>query len=92
MIINSVLGMLYYNVIIAWAFFYFVLSFRATPLWSKCGQWWNTDKCYVPGSMPSFIENGTRWNCTEAQLANFSGYGCAVYNLSGKVPATEEFY
>lgn len=50
MIINSVLGTLYYNVIIAWALFYFVLSFRSQLLWADCGHWWNTDRCIVPGS------------------------------------------
>jgi hypothetical protein len=93
MIINSILGMLYYNVIIAWALFYFVLSFRATPLWSKCGQWWNTDNCYEPGSTPFYLDsNGTKWNCTAAQLVDSSSFGCVELNFTGKVAATAEFY
>jgi hypothetical protein len=93
MIINSVLGMLYYNVIIAWALFYFVLSFRSRLLWSDCGYSWNTDRCFVPGSdKNAYRENGTIWNCTNAQFANISTYGCTVINTTGRVTATEEFY
>ena len=93
MIINSVLGTLYYNVIIAWALFYFVLSFRKRLLWADCGHWWNTERCFVPGSESDrFSENGTMWNCTAAQFANFSDYGCQQMNETGKVTASEEFY
>jgi hypothetical protein len=98
MIINSILGTLYYNVIIAWALFYFVLSFRKRLLWADCGYWWNTDKCFVPGSQTnSFTVNGTSWNCTEEQYVNFSMYDCQEINvtginITGKVTVTEEFY
>ncbi len=93
MIINSVLGTLYYNVIIAWALFYFVLSFRKRLLWADCGYWWNTAQCFVPGSANSDVkENGTLWNCTSAQFANFSSYGCQPINATQKVTVTEEFY
>jgi hypothetical protein len=93
MIINSILGTLYYNVIIAWALFYFVLSFRKRLLWADCGYWWNTNLCFVPGSPNDlFQENGTIWNCTESQFANFSNNGCEPINATEKVTATEEFF
>lgn len=94
MIINSILGTLYYNVLIAWALFYFFLSFRSRLLWSECGHWWNTvDKCFVPGTKENqFTQNGITWNCTEAQYNNFSDYGCQQINTTGKVAATEEFF
>ncbi|CAF3766698.1 unnamed protein product [Rotaria sordida] len=92
MVINSILGTLYYNVIIAWALFYFILSFRKTLLWSDCGHWWNTkDLCYVPGSSGNILTgNGTALNCTLA--ANLSLSECQETNTTGKVTAAEEFF
>ncbi len=93
MFMNGIWGTLYYNVLIAWALFYFVLSFRKRLLWADCGHWWNTDRCFVPGSQNDFIkENGTIWNCTEIQFANFTSNGCQPTNATEKVTATEEFY
>ncbi|CAF1258043.1 unnamed protein product [Rotaria sordida] len=92
MVINSILGTLYYNVIIAWALFYFILSFRKTLLWSDCGHWWNTkDLCYVPGSSGNILTgNGTALNCTLG--ANLSLSECQETNTTGKVTAAEEFF
>ncbi|CAF3255443.1 unnamed protein product [Rotaria sp. Silwood2] len=93
MIINSILGTLYYNVIIAWALFYFILSFRKTLLWSDCGHWWNTDKCFVPGAQENTLGgNNTGLNCTMALIGNLSDDGCQEVNTTGKVAATEEFF
>ncbi|XP_071539610.1 sodium- and chloride-dependent glycine transporter 2-like isoform X5 [Panulirus ornatus] len=36
---------LYYNVIIAWAFFYLFSSFTAELPWQSCDHWWNTAAC-----------------------------------------------
>ncbi|XP_047737396.1 sodium- and chloride-dependent glycine transporter 1 isoform X1 [Hyalella azteca] len=36
---------LYYNVIIAWAFFYLFSSFTASLPWASCDHWWNTEAC-----------------------------------------------
>ncbi|CAF1036240.1 unnamed protein product [Rotaria sordida] len=93
MIINSVLAMLYYNVVIAWALFYFISSFRGHLLWSDCDHWWNTDRCIVPGNRgTTYAVNGTTFNCTESQYQNFSIYKCTEINMKDRVPATEEFY
>ena len=93
MLVNSVLGTLYYNVIIAWALFYFVLSFRKRLLWADCGYWWNTDRCFVPGSVgTTYTLNGTTWNCTESQYNNFTASACQEINSTVKVTASEEFY
>jgi hypothetical protein len=35
----------YYIVVLAWALYYFYMSFQSELPWSKCGHWWNTDNC-----------------------------------------------
>ncbi|CAM4839307.1 unnamed protein product [Rotaria magnacalcarata] len=95
MIINSILGTLYYNVIIAWALFYFVLSFRKRLLWADCGYWWNTLGCFVPGSPKQTSGvNITALNCTTALSSNFTDSGCQENNSTSEkqVTATEEFF
>ena len=36
---------LYYNIIIAWAFFYLFSSFTSELPWVSCDHWWNTEAC-----------------------------------------------
>ena len=93
MIINSVLCMLYYNVIISWALFYFISSFRTNLLWKKCGYWWNDARCFVPGADSSLYRiNGTTYNCTEPQFLNRTEYSCEQINATDRVTATEQFF
>lgn len=85
--------MLYYNVIISWALFYFISSFRKTLLWKHCGYWWNDARCFVPGVDSSyFIANGTTYNCTEPQFLNQTEYFCESINATDRVTATEQFF
>ncbi|CAF3552794.1 unnamed protein product [Rotaria sp. Silwood1] len=93
MIINSVLCMFYYNVIISWALFYFIASFRKTLLWKNCGYWWNDERCFVPSvdSTP-FKVNGTMYNCTESQFLHNTEYLCEPINAKDRVTATEQFF
>ncbi len=93
MIINSVFCMLYYNVIISWALFYFVSSFRKNLLWEKCGNWWNDKKCFVPGVGTSpYKSNETIYNCTTAQYQNSTNYACIPIKPTDVATATEQFY
>jgi hypothetical protein len=93
MIINSVLCMLYYNVIISWALFYFISSFRTTLLWKTCGNWWNDERCFVPGvHNSSYAVNQTTYNCTKGQYQNISDYACEPINATARVTATEQFF
>jgi hypothetical protein len=92
MIINSVLCMLYYNVIISWALFYFVSSFRKNLLWGRCGYSWNDERCFVPGVQSSlYTENGTTFNCTQTQF-NLTQYSCVSTEGNQRVTATEQFF
>jgi SNF family Na+-dependent transporter len=36
---------LYYNVLIAYCFYYLVASFQLVVPWATCGNWWNTAMC-----------------------------------------------
>ncbi|CAF0721987.1 unnamed protein product [Rotaria sordida] len=36
---------LYYNVLIAYCFYYLISSFQLIVPWSTCGNWWNTALC-----------------------------------------------
>ena len=93
MVINSVLCMLYYNVIISWAFFYFAASFRKNLLWAKCGSWWNDERCFVPGVYNStYTINHVTYNCSEAQYQNLSQYSCIPLNQTDRATATEQFF
>lgn len=40
---------IYYCVIIAWTFFYFIAAFTAIPdlPWNTCEGWWNTKSCFL---------------------------------------------
>ena len=93
MIINSVLCMLYYNVIISWALFYFIASFRKTLLWTECGNYWNDYKCFVPGSGNApYKINNTIYNCTESQFLNRTQFTCTNISNTDVATATEQFF
>ena len=36
----------FYNVIIAWALYYFFASFTSELPWMSCNNTWNTPQCY----------------------------------------------
>ncbi|CAF4345610.1 unnamed protein product, partial [Adineta steineri] len=78
---------------ISWALFYLVASFRKNLLWTKCGNWWNDERCFIPGADSAlFIANGIKYNCTEPQYQNFTQYACTSINGTDRVTASEQFF
>ncbi len=52
----------YYNVIISWAMFYFVNSFRSPLPWAGCGNPWNSESCWDIGTGISTNTNVNNFN------------------------------
>ena len=57
MVIISAVVCVYYNVIIAWTVYYFVLSFAWELPWSTCNNDWNTPNCYTRSGNNSNFTN-----------------------------------
>ncbi|KAJ8384408.1 hypothetical protein AAFF_G00205410 [Aldrovandia affinis] len=64
-------GCLYYIVILAWALFYLIFSFRAQLPWASCTNAWNTVNC-VDLTTRNLTANWTQWtNTTTAAAVEF---------------------
>lgn len=75
MLIVSSLVSLYYNVIIAWAFYYLGSSFQSPLPWS-CDAPWNADLCQVGGPWAgSAVGSGPRVGCCGARCHTGTGQG-----------------
>ena len=55
----------FYNIIIAWALYYFFASFTSDLPWTSCNNSWNTPDCYdghmrsSPANLQHYIESTT---------------------------------
>uniref|UniRef100_H2MIR5 Transporter n=1 Tax=Oryzias latipes TaxID=8090 RepID=H2MIR5_ORYLA len=64
---------IYYIVILAWAIFYLINSFKSPLPWSTCGNWWNSDACHNRSgflSNPELYHREANWSF----LYNVSSY------------------
>ena len=50
---------IYYNIILAWAFYYLFSSFTSSVPWDSCHNWWNTANCSKLALMGT--TNSTSW-------------------------------
>uniref|UniRef100_A0A8C7ZCL6 Transporter n=1 Tax=Oryzias sinensis TaxID=183150 RepID=A0A8C7ZCL6_9TELE len=56
---------IYYIVILAWAIFYLINSFKSPLPWSTCGNWWNSDACHNRSgflSNPELYHREANWS------------------------------
>ena len=59
MFLMSALVGIYYNMILAWAMFYFLSSFTSSLPWSSCDNPWNTKECRQHDTRNCTAINGT---------------------------------
>lgn len=66
----------YYEVILAWAFFYFFSSFTTNLPWDTCNNAWNTNKCnkkyFVDSKSPPQSIHIDNYNNESGWFANVS--------------------
>uniref|UniRef100_UPI003AAB2BBB sodium- and chloride-dependent betaine transporter-like isoform X2 n=1 Tax=Centroberyx gerrardi TaxID=166262 RepID=UPI003AAB2BBB len=56
---------IYYIVVLAWAIYYLINSFKYPLPWSTCDNWWNTDMCHNRLSYfanPHMFNLGSNWS------------------------------
>ncbi|EZA57571.1 hypothetical protein DMN91_002910 [Ooceraea biroi] len=68
-VVISFLLSTYYNVIIAYAIYYFFVAFRAEQPWTHCDNLWNSPRCWLPSY--ESIDNRTRPNLTRTPSEDF---------------------
>ncbi|XP_061197519.1 sodium- and chloride-dependent GABA transporter ine-like [Saccostrea echinata] len=80
-VVISFLFTTYYNVIIAWAFYYLFNCFQAVLPWVGCNHDWNSPNCW-DGTTHQNFTNGT----------TNSSYVAASVKPNGSISPTEDFY
>jgi len=76
---------IYYNVIIAWSIFYTFASLTSKLPWSDCGNWFNTEHCFMPEVARSCEAQGQMWfnnSCTDTSVF------CSYLDLPGSLNST----
>uniref|UniRef100_A0A3P9KZH2 Transporter n=1 Tax=Oryzias latipes TaxID=8090 RepID=A0A3P9KZH2_ORYLA len=80
---------IYYIVILAWAIFYLINSFKSPLPWSTCGNWWNSDACHNRSgflSNPELYHREANWsflyNVTSADYLDMFNYRNRVLRVS----------
>ena len=72
-----------YSTINSWSMFYFFKSFYAIPLWSKCGNTWNSQDCNKNGTIVKFVAQDPFVG--NASLSPYIDYSAHAAKLSTQV-------
>jgi len=82
----------FYNVIIAWALYYFFASFTTKLPWTSCNNTWNTPDCY-DGYLQPQADNGTDEDGGYGITTTAGGTdgGTFKYGVDGALAATVNF-
>ncbi|KAK3595742.1 hypothetical protein CHS0354_025370 [Potamilus streckersoni] len=68
-VVISFLFTTYYNVIIAWAFYYLFSSFVSVLPWSDCSNTWNSDRCW-DGRNKTYTDPATNFTVVDVKPNN----------------------
>ncbi|XP_048764055.1 sodium- and chloride-dependent GABA transporter ine-like [Ostrea edulis] len=80
-VVISFLFTTYYNVIIAWAFYYLFSCFQAVLPWVGCNHDWNSPNCWDGTATQNFTNTTTN-----------ASYMVPVNKPNGTISPTEDFY
>ena len=78
---------IYYNVLIAWAFFYTFASLTSQLAWAECGNWFNTPDCFLPELARQCDKDSTWWNNTCTSISLY----CQARGMEGAINSTHCF-
>lgn len=95
MVIVSGTVMLYYNMIIAWTFFYMFASCSSSLPWESCDPHWSTSACYSYQSADECEQNNKVYynrTCYDHNTSIALNLSALLKNVTKKTPADEYFY
>lgn len=95
MFLMSALVGIYYNMILAWAMFYFLSSFTTQLPWSSCDNWWNTEACRRFDTKNCTIHNGTviaNGTCVLRESVNESEWADIISRKENSKMASDEYF
>ncbi|XP_013379895.1 sodium- and chloride-dependent glycine transporter 2 [Lingula anatina] len=90
MVLVSAVFCIYYNVIMAWVFYYLAMSFAADVPWGTCGNWWNTENCVSKDRKLNVTY--ALANCTNSYLNSSLDFMAYQVEENETLVINEEFY
>ncbi|XP_074596811.1 sodium-dependent dopamine transporter-like [Brevipalpus obovatus] len=82
----------YYNVMIAWALYFFFASFSTELPWTRCNNEWNTNNCSEIQFIGDIIHGGDENDKSLLNLHNTSSASFSTYFHNRTTPAEEYWH